>query len=71
MRAVPTTSETDPLIVASRAAAQSVTSISVDYNSKTVGHIQYNVSSGLNDGEGSHIVANNNANARLTFDAEL
>ena len=71
MRANPTTSKTDPLIVAHRSTAQSVSSISVDYNSKTVGHIQYNVSSGLNAGEGCHIVANNNANARLTFDAEL
>ena len=71
MRANPTTSKTDPLIVAHRSTPQSVSSISVDYNSKTLGHIQYNVSSGLNAGEGCHIVANNNANARLTFDAEL
>ena len=71
MRTTPTTTKTDPLIVAHRSTPQSVDSISVDYNSKTVGHIQYNVSSGLNAGEGCHIVANNNANARLTFDSEL
>ena len=71
MRANPTTSKTDPLIVASKDSPQTVNSISVDYNSKTVGHIQYNVSSGLSAGEGCHIVANNNANSRLTFDAEL
>ena len=71
MRTTPTTTKTDPLIVAHRSTPQSVDSISVDYNSKTVGHIQYNVSSGLSTGEGSHIVANNDANARLTFDSEL
>ena len=71
MRANPTTSKTDPLIVASKDSPQTINSISVDYNSKTVGHIQYNVSSGLSTGEGSHIVANNDANARLTFDSEL
>ena len=71
MRANPTTSKTDPLIVASKDSPKTINSISVDYNSKTVGHIQYNVSSGLSTGEGSHIVANNDANARLTFDSEL
>ena len=71
MRANPTTTKTDPLIVASKDSPQTINSISVDYNSKTVGHIQYNVSSGLSTGEGCHIVANNNANARLTFDSEI
>jgi len=71
MRAVPTTSKTDPLIVGGNFSPQSITSISVDYNSKTVGHVQYNVSSGLDTGEACAVIANNNANARLTFDAEL
>tara|TARA_B100001057_G_scaffold489481_1_gene575833 strand:- start:207 stop:518 length:312 start_codon:yes stop_codon:yes gene_type:complete len=73
MRANPSTTSSNValLLVASRAAAQTVSSISVDFNSPTVAHLQYNVSSGLNTGEGCHIVANNNSNARLTFEAEL
>ena len=71
MRAVPTTTKADTLIVANRTSGYTVTSISVDYNNKTIAHIQYNVSSGLNVGEGCHIASYNNTTSRLNFDAEL
>jgi len=71
MRAVPSTTFTSPIIVASSASAATINSISVDYNSKTIGHVQYNVSSGLNTGDGCHIVAYDDLGARLTYDAEL
>ena len=70
--AVPTTTKADTLIVANRSSSYTVTSIAVDYNNKTIGHIQYNIgSSSLNVGEGCHIASNNNTTSRLTFDAEL
>ena len=71
MRAVPSTTFTSPIIVASSASAATINSISVDYNSKTIGHVQYNVSSGLNTGDGCHIVAYDDLGARLIYDAEL
>ena len=60
------------LAIANKNGTATVTSISVDYNSPTVGHVQY-FSSGasLIIPDPCWIIANNNKNARLCWSAEL
>ena len=75
MRAVPDcTLSGGEILVAMRSQGYVVTSITVDYNSPTVGHVKYyvdtNVGSMIID-DPCHISANNNTNERLKWSAEL